>query len=113
MANNKNVYQQKENVSIPKKQLLEISKDIYLDETDLRVLLVLLTELDGFDDTIHARGPVKEDPMNYKLIQPEVISDTLDIKNKEVKRSIKHLLKADILQKGDSETVRGGYRFTF
>jgi len=108
MANNKNVYQQKENVSIPKKQLLEISQYDHLDEEDLRVLLVLFTELNGYN----YQRQVK-DPENFKLIQPKAIAEALDFKPKAVKKSISHLIDAGIIEKGDSETVRGGYRFTF
>lgn len=109
MANNLNVYQQTHNVSIPKQGIKEIIEDEDLSKTDLRVLLALLTELDGFSDP----NERKKDPLNFKIIDIDSISDFLDIKYKEVKKSIKTLLRRGYLEKGDSDSVSNGYRFTF
>lgn len=109
MANNINVYQQMHNVSIPKQGIRDILEDDSLSKTDLRLLLSLFTELDGFSDPNNR----KTDPQNYKIIDLDSISDFLDIKYKETKKSLKHLLRQGYIEKGDSDSVSNGYRFTF
>ena len=114
MANNRNTYQQLTNVSINKKKLLEIASNEALDETDLRVLLCLFTELNGWSPTDpYAPGRPAVDPLNFSIIDINEIANTLDIKKKKVKRSIKNLFDLCIIEDGSSQTVSHGYRFTF
>lgn len=51
--------------------------------------------------------------MNYARIDIDSISDTLNIKKKDVKRSINTLLDLGIIEEGSNDTVSKGYRFTF
>lgn len=111
MANNRNVYQQLTNVSINKKQLIEISKNIALSKKDLRVLLILFTELNGWSEP--KNGKEIKDPFNFKKIDIESIAETLDLKKKEVKECIRNLMDAGLIEPGDNDTVKNGYRFTF
>ena len=114
MANNRNTYQQLTNVSINKQKLLEIASNIALSETDLRVLMCLFTELNGWCPTDpYAPGRPATDPLNFSIIDVEKIAKTLDIKKKQVKKSIKNLFDACIIEDGSSKTISHGYRFTF
>ena len=63
MANINAVYQQQNTVSIPREGIKSIAEDDLLSKTDIRVLLALLTELNGFSDPYNR----KEDRLNYKL----------------------------------------------
>ena len=109
MANINAVYQQQNTVSILREGIKSIAEDDLLSKTDIRVLLALLTELNGFSDPYDR----KEDPLNYKLLDTESIADFLDLKYKEVRKSIKNLKKAGYIEQGDSSSVSNGYRFTF
>ena len=111
MANNRNVYQQVANVSINKNKLIEIATNYGLSSTDLRVLLCLFTELNGWTEPKNRKE--LKDPLNYRLIDKEKISELLDIKKKQVKESINNLMDAGLIEPGSSETVKKGYRFTF
>lgn len=110
MANNRNAYQQTYNVSIPKKALLEIAQNDELKKKDLQVLLVLFTQLNGWTPTKSGRG---EDPLNFKKIDIKSIADTLNLDKKDVKKSISKLVGEFLLEPGDSDTVKNGYRFSF
>ena len=110
MANNRNTYQQVRNVSINREKLLEISMNKGLSKKDLRVFLMLLTELNGWS---RPKSRDQEDPQNFKLIDIKTISKILDMDKKDVKKSIQNLMDADIVEPGDSDTVKNGYRFQF
>ena len=105
------VYQQKHNVSIPRDGIKDIAEDLDLSKTDLRVMLVLLTELNGYSKDDNTTS--KPDPLNFKLIDMDSISDFLNIKHKEVKKSIRKFLDLGFIEKGSSESISCGYRFTF
>lgn len=109
MANNKSVYQQINNVSIPKDSLREFV--IYNDDLskkDLRVFLLLLTYLDGFNSSSKA-----EDPRNYKKVNASSIADELGLSKKEVVYSIETLEAYGIIESGSSPLISFGYRFRF
>lgn len=110
MANNKYVYQQTTNVSINKEKLLEIASNQALNKKDYRVLLCLFTELNGWSAN---PTPRTKDPLNYKKIDISKIADVLNLKKKEVKDCIRTLIEAEIIEEGDSETIKSGYRFLF
>ena len=110
MANNVSVYQQVRNVSIPKKNLKEIAIDPTLSKKDLRVLLLLFTELDGWN---FATNRKIKDPFNFKSLDVKAIAKTLNLEKKEVKSSITNLINEGYLDIGDNDTVKDGYRFTF
>lgn len=111
MANNRNCYQQQHNVSIPRDAIKNIADDVVLKKTDYKVLLVLLTMLDGW--TPPSKGSNYKDPLNFKIIDIDAISDFLDIPYKDVKKSIRKLIEYDYLEQGESESVSNGYRFKF
>lgn len=114
MANNRSTTQQQNNVTISRKELIELAKDNELYEIDYRVLLMLFSVLDGWKmpDAV-VPGPVPKDPMNYKHIDVNAIADTLNVKKKDVKKSVKRLHKIGYIEQGDSDTIKNGYRFTF
>lgn len=118
MANNRCVYQQEYTVSVPKQELLEnIVYNNNFKERDLRVFLLLLTELNGYrSDTSSSRTRVlnsTNEKRNFKKISPGKISDELGYSKDEIKKSIKKLLKYGVLEMGDSNGSKDGYRFTF
>ena len=115
MANSRNTYQQTTNVSINKNKLIEIATNYGLNETDLRVLFVLFTELNGWSRPPRAVEYARagQDPMNYKILDKEKIAETLDLKKKQVKKAINNLIDAGLVEPGSSDAVQDGYRFTF
>lgn len=110
MANNRCVYQQQTNVSIPRQALIEIASNQELDEDDLRVVLALFTELNGWRESENGRSV---DPENFKILDKDSIADELGIKKKHVRKSIERLIDECIIEQGSSATVRHGYRFRF
>lgn len=109
MANNRYVYQQQNNVSINKTKLVDLATYDYMSKTDFRVCLVLFSELNGWDPS----EKKSKDPKNYKRIDVSSIASTLDLKKKKVEESIDRLVDFGILQKGSSDLIAKGYRFTF
>lgn len=110
MANNRCTYQQVTNVSINKDSLLNIAADYELSKKDYKVLLCLFTELDGWAPSTTR---YTKDPLNFKKIDIKAISQVLGIDKKEIKKSVRNLIEAEIIECGDSDTVKDGYRFTF
>lgn len=108
MANNNYTYQQTKTVSIPKKKLVDIASTYNFGKLEFRVLLVLFSELDGWDTYSKTK-----DPKNFRKIDVESIAHTLDTKEKKVGEAIKALEEAGIIERGKTDTIRKGYRFTF
>ena len=114
MAVNRNTYQQVHTVSFNRQAIIDkIILNKELDKKDLRVFLLLLTTLDGFSYPPNIDPSKVKDPLNFKYVDIDWMSDTLDIKRKEVKRSIEQLEDEDIIEEGSSDTIKHGYRFTF
>lgn len=111
MANNRCTYQQMLTVSIPKAKLQDIVMycDKDWDVNSFRVLIMLFTELDGW---CPPKNNIR-DPQNFKKIDVETIAGSLNISTKKVKKAVKLLLKEGIIEKGSTDAVTKGYRFTF
>lgn len=105
----RNVYQSTFTVSIPKQKLVDIASDDGLDEQDFRVLFILLTILNGWSES----KTNKKDPENYTKISAKMISDTIGIGKKKVSKSIEKLVEYGLIEPGDSDSVKDGFRFTF
>jgi hypothetical protein len=110
MANNRCTYQQEHTVSIRRDKLIEIATNEELSKKDYKVLLMLLTQLNGWCMPPSGKG---KDPMNYMKLDMESIANTLGLKKKEVKASIENIMDEYLIETGDSDTVINGYRFTF
>lgn len=112
MASNRNTYQQVETVSVKRDKLIEIASDVEYSKKDLRVFIALLTQLDGYSvpKTYHSKH---KDPLNFKRIDVDAMSDLLCMSKKEVKKSINHLHDDGLLEKGCNDVITDGYRFTF
>ena len=110
MANNRNVYQQVYNASIPRVCLLDAACNEDFGKKTFRVLLTLLTELDGWKEPLNHRS---KDPENYKRIDIKSIADTLNLSKKEVQKSIDELISSGFIEEGCSDTVKKGYRFRY
>ncbi len=110
MANNRCTYQQVTNVSINKEALLQIASSDQVTKKDYKVLLVLFCQLNGWCEPI-TKGT--KDPKNFSLIDTKAISKTTGLSKKEVKKCIDNLEEFNIIEKGNSDTIKNGYRFTF
>lgn len=106
MANNGSVYQQKLTVSIPREAILSLASD-ELSKTDYKVLLMLLSELNGYN------GKAPQDPENFTEVSVKHIARHIYVTPEKVKKSIDRLLEFGIIEKGSNRTVKNGYRFTF
>ena len=105
----KYVYQGIDKVSIRRIDLEEMATNKSLTKTDYRVLLLLLTKLNGYNkDTGYG-----DDPCNFTKIKTKQISTILDISEEKVKQSVKSLRNLGYIEKGDSSVSNGGYRFRF
>ena len=99
MANNRCTYQQVRNVSIPKKDLLElIVYNESLSKKDLRVCLHLLTALNS---------------STYTAVSTKSIANTLNYKKSQVEECINNLIEYNIIEMGSSDSVEDGYRLLF
>ena len=111
MANNRCTYQQVHNVSIPKQPLLyNVVDNDALSKKDLRVCLFLFTILDGYREPSNGKS---QDPKNFKVVFPDVIADQLDLSVKDVKKSLRILIREEIIEEGDANGVEDGLRFCF
>lgn len=112
MAANRNTYQQTHNVSVNKNKLVEIAAEDEMSKKDYKVFLVLLSQLDGYSEPERTRSNTV-DPKNFRRIDVSAIAEILDLKSKEVRRSIDNLFDLGYLEDGSSDTIANGYRFTF
>ncbi len=121
MANINTTYQQINTFSVNRQAFLEaVVYNDSLTENDLRVVCLLLTQLDGFryEKVYHMkdgkeRRQWNNDPKNFKNIDVKRMAKSLNISKKEVKRALDRLKEECILDQGSNETVKDGYRFTF
>ena len=112
MANNRNTYQQVQTVSVSRERLIDVATNYDYNKKDFKVFLALLTQLDGY--TVPRRlNKEHQDPMNFKKIDKEALADLLSLSKKEVNKSIDKLYNDGYIEKGDNNTRKGGYRFTF
>lgn len=121
MGNINTTYQQINTFSVNRNAFLEaVVYNENLVENDLRVICLLLTQLDGFryQKVYHMKdGSEKRswnnDPKNFKNIDIKKMAKSLNISKKEVKKSLERLIDECILECGSSPTVKDGYRFLF
>lgn len=110
----KELFQYQRTISVPREPFItKIIEDKRLSLDELRVCLLLLTELDGWDLDRKFKRPATVDPENFKSVDIESIADTLKIKKKKVKEAIKLLLDEDIIEVSETRAAKVGYRFTF
>lgn len=112
MANNRNTYQQEHTVSIKREKLIEMAVDPVLSKKDLKVLIMLLSQLDGYSMP-KTNNPNFKDPLNFKKIDVRKIASTLEMDNKTVKKSIRKLHNEWYIEEGSNDTIKKGYRLTF
>lgn len=105
------VYQQITCFSVPRDGFLErIVHCDKLDKKQIRVIMVLLTEIDGWPEE---KTYSENDPCNFKKVDAGQIAITLGLKKSDVKCILHELVDLHIIQEGRSNTVKHGYRFTF
>ena len=112
MSNHRSTYQQQETVSIKRSKMIELASDTEYSKKDYKVLLILLSQLDGYTVPLKVTQNHK-DPLNFKILDIEKMADTLSMSKKEVKKSIEKLHDDGIIEKGSNDTIKNGYRFTF
>ena len=112
MSNHRHTYQQVETLSVKRDRITDIAMNLEWSKNDLRVFLALLTQLEGYSipKTLHSDH---KDPLNFKIIDIEALSDLLSISKKKVKKCINHLHEEGIIEEGGNDTIKSGYRFTF
>ena len=108
MSSTKFTSQLQHKVSVSRKEIEGVARDKLLSECDLRVLLMLLTKLEGFDKSSNT-----EDPYNFTKVDVELIARAIGRKEKDVKKSMKSLRNMGYIEKGDGVTVNNGWRFRF
>ena len=86
-----------------------------LEEVDFRVLCLLFSRLDGYSigQKIGLADGRLKDPENFNKIDIDWMAKRLDLKKKQVKKSIDRLLDEGIIETGSNDTIEKGYRFTF
>ena len=108
------ITQFKETFHVPREafRTMLITED--LSKTDLRIFCYLMTSINGFNK-LRRMGTSREfdDPCNYTKVHISVIAKELGYSEKKVKKSIQNLLDRQLIEKGNSPSVKGGYRFTF
>ena len=110
MARN-SVNQQITCFSVPREGYMEnVVNNDKLDKKQLRVIAMLLTELEGWPE---AKTYAYNDPENFRRVDADAIARTLGYKKSDVKCILEELVDLRIIQEGRSKTVKKGYRFTF
>lgn len=112
MSNHNATYQQKTTVSINRDKLVELAVNPNLTKKDLKVMILLLTQLDGYVPPKVLRKDFN-DPLNFKKIQYKRIAKTLNIEKRDVIDSVTNLWNEGYLEQGSNDTIEKGYRFTF
>ena len=121
MANINTTYQQINTFSVNRQAFLEaVVYNESLTENDLRVICLLLTQLNGFryEKVAHMKDGTERrswnnDPKNFKNIDIKKMAKSLHLSKKEIKRSLDRLREECIIEIGSSPTVKDGYRFLF
>ena len=115
MAAKKQVVQNQESISLYRESFYRrvvLNKGIELLE--YRVLMLLMTELDGFADWERLMSPRPyNDPRNFRKISKGAIANSLGIEKSEVKKALSGLIEKHLVEKGSSSTCTNGYRLTF
>ena len=110
MARN-SVNQQITCFSVPREGFVEnVVNNDKLDKKQLRVIAMLLTELEGWPEE---KTYADNDPDNFRRVDADAIARTLGYKKSDVKCILEELVDLHIIQEGRSKTVKKGYRFTF
>ena len=110
MARN-SVNQQITCFSVPREGFIEhVVNNDKLDKKQLRVISMLLTELEGWPES---KTYAENVPVNFRKVEADAIARTLGMKKSDVKCILAELVDLHIIQEGRSKTVKKGYRFTF
>ena len=106
--------QQQNTFSVPRKQFVQrIVKEKDFSKKELRVVLLLLSSLNGYRPPESSYRGDKKDPANYKSINKKQIAKKLDMTKWDVESAIDKLLDYGIIEEGTNDTSKKGYRFTF
>lgn len=86
-----------------------------LSKKDLRIIMLLFTKLSGYfiSRDISLADKRLNSPNNFVSINVDSIAETLNLKKKDVRKSIDFLIREGVLETGDTSTTKHGYRFTF
>ena len=76
--------------------------------------MYLLTDLNGFNTVIReVTNKTYSDPHNFKELNLSLLSNELNMPKKKTKKALIELEAAGIIERGDSNTCKNGYRLTF
>ena len=99
MAQSSKTFQYQATMSINREKFIDkVVTNESLTKKDLRVLMYLMTHIDA---------------KVYKSVSKKSIAETLNMSKKDVATSLDNLCYECIISRGDSETVRGGYKSLF
>ena len=114
MAVNKFTYQQQNNVSINRNMLISLAAED-LSKKEYKVLIMLFSVLNGYSPSVDRYGNIdrKKDPKNFTRIDKSSIADSIGLSVSKVEDCIERFLDLGLLEEGENDTVRKGYRFTF
>ena len=100
---------------IPKDGLRHfVIENFDMSKSALRVFMYLLTDLNGFNTVIReVTNKAYSDPHNFKELNLSLLSNELNMPKKKTKKALIELEAAGIIERGDSNTCKNGYRLTF
>ena len=108
------VAQFKENVHIPKDEFRHIITQVDLNKSELRVMCYLMTIIEGYNKSRRMGSSGKYvDPKNFTKVDAKLLAKELGYEKSKVKEALDSLFEKGILEKGDSQLCKNGYRFTF
>ena len=95
-------------IPMPDVKLSQLSTTI---ATCAILLYALAPQLSGF--SARKTNGLAKDPANFTNISISAISSKIDVKKSKVLDSVNKLEDLGIIEVGNGDTVRDGYRFTF
>ena len=99
MSTSKSTYQYKYSISVNRQNFLNmVVRNYDLSKKDLRVCLHLMNHLDS---------------ASYKEISKKQIAYDLEISKADVTKAIDNLIEHEIIEKGSSASVSGGFKLLF
>ena len=115
MAAKQQVTQNQTSVSIFRDTFYQkVVRNANIERKEYKVLMLLLTELDGFADweRLMSSRPYS-DRRNFRKLSKSSIANTLQMSKTEVKDAIDGLIDKGLVEKGSSSTCKNGYRLKF
>jgi len=107
------IQQYKRSISIPRQPFMDLVAYEDFSKKELRVLLLLLSSLNGYRPSKTKERGDSDDPRNFNEIDKAEIAKNLGMSTKSVNKAIDRFMDLGILEKGRNQHSKKGYRFTF